>query len=105
MVSQSPAAARGDHHAHTRFIQISDLVAVGITDDCADGNRKLDGGCRSAVARVPHAGVSRFAGAMRPAVIVQQGGDARFCDQHDVAAVSAVSAVRTAKGFELFSAH
>lgn len=54
---------------------------------------------------IAHSRASRLARAVGSAVVVEQSRHTGFCDENDVAAVTAVAAVWSAERLELFAVH
>ena len=103
-VAEAALAARGDDEAEAGLGEVDELDAVGILHDGSDRNRKDELLALVAGAVVAHARAAVAARAVRGAVVGQQGRGLRVGDEHDVAAVTAVTAVRAGERLELLAA-
>jgi len=83
--------------------QVGEDLAVERRDDGAVGHRQDHALAVGAVAVVALALLAARGTPVRAVVVVQQRGDLRVDDEHDVAAVPAVAAVRAAERLELLA--
>ena len=104
VAESADAAGRGDE-AHARLDHVDERLAGLVLDDGADRHRELEvlaGGAGAVVAHPEPAVAGR---AVRRVVVRQQRRDLRIGDEHDVAAVAAVAAIRTGERLELLALH
>ena len=105
LVAQTALATRCDHDAHTRFVEVGELGAVGVAHDRADRHGQHERPAGEARAVVAHAGAAVLAHPVRPAVVAQQSGLVSIRHQNDVAAIAAVAAIGAGERLELLTAH
>ena len=103
-VAESADAAGCRDEAHARLDEVDERLAVGVFDDRADGDRQFEALAERAGAVVAHAEPAVAGVAVRRVVVRQERRDLRVGDEDDVAAVSAVAAVRAGEGLELLAA-
>jgi hypothetical protein len=104
-VAQSPAAAGGDDVARAVTDEVGQHLARLRRDDGPVGHPQDQVLAVGALTHVSGALAAVGGAAVRRVVVVDEGGHLAVDDQHDVAAVAPVRAVRPAERLELLAAH
>ncbi len=104
-VAEATAAAARQHEARARAHEVGEHLAVRRLHDRAVRHGQHDVLAVGAVAVRALAGLAAGGLAVRAVVVVEQRGGVGVDDEHDVAAATAVAAVRAAERLELLAVH
>ncbi|OEI69093.1 hypothetical protein Cus16_0923 [Curtobacterium sp. ER1/6] len=103
-VAEATLAAGGHDDPHAGLGHVGEDLAALVVHDGADRHGQLEGLAAHAAAVVAHAGLTVARRTVRRPVVAEQGRHLRVGDEHDVATVAAVAAVRAGEGLELLTA-